>query len=71
MAQRKVCNKTFAVKTIEKAKIIGDEKALVSLKREISIMRRVEHEGIIKLYENQGIKLSGSTLISFSNKKTI
>jgi serine/threonine protein kinase len=51
LGKRKIDNLEFAVKTFDKAAIIKQDKAKPSLINEINIMRRLDHENIIKLYE--------------------
>jgi len=51
LAHRKDNNKVFAVKTTEIAKILQHPKNMKSISNEIQIMRELNHDGIIKLYE--------------------
>jgi len=51
IARRKIDDKMFAVKTIEKAKLLENSKNLISLQKEIQILRRIDHPNVIKLYE--------------------
>eukprot|EP01022_Parablepharisma_sp_SALTPOND_P020272 TRINITY_DN363_c1_g1_i1.p1 TRINITY_DN363_c1_g1~~TRINITY_DN363_c1_g1_i1.p1 ORF type:complete len:402 (+),score=38.29 TRINITY_DN363_c1_g1_i1:3023-4228(+) len=51
IARRKSNDDVFAVKTIEKVKLVDNPKNLVSLEKEIRILRRINHPNVIKLYE--------------------
>jgi len=50
-AIKKRDGKPYAIKTIEKAKILEHPRNLQSMEREINILRKLNHPGIIKLYE--------------------
>jgi serine/threonine protein kinase len=50
-AIKKRDGKEYAIKTIEKAKILEHPRNLQSMEREIHILRKLDHPGIIKLYE--------------------
>lgn len=50
-AIRKRDGKAFAIKTIEKSKLMEHPRNLLALEREIDILRRLNHQNIIKLYE--------------------
>jgi serine/threonine protein kinase len=50
-AIRKRDGKAFAIKTIEKVKLLENPRNLQTLEREIGILRRLNHQYIIKLYE--------------------
>lgn len=51
LAWRKSDGKTFAVKTVEKSKILKTQRLTELLHNEISVMRQMNHPSIIKLYE--------------------
>eukprot|EP01022_Parablepharisma_sp_SALTPOND_P024908 TRINITY_DN560_c0_g1_i1.p1 TRINITY_DN560_c0_g1~~TRINITY_DN560_c0_g1_i1.p1 ORF type:complete len:914 (-),score=67.53 TRINITY_DN560_c0_g1_i1:1166-3907(-) len=51
LAQRKRDDESFAIKTIEKTKILENPRNMVSMHREILILRKVDHPNVIKLYE--------------------
>ena len=51
LAWRKDNNKIFAIKTIEKRKILEHPRNLNSMYLEIQVMRKLNHPNIIKLYE--------------------
>ena len=51
IARKKVNDQTFAIKTIEKAKLTDNPKNLISLEKEIQILRKIDHPNVIKLYE--------------------
>jgi len=51
LAKRRNNGMTFAVKTFDKNMLLAADKARASLINEINIMRRLEHENIINLYE--------------------
>ncbi len=51
LAQRKKDDKSFAIKTIEKTKILENPRNVLSMQREINILRRIDHPNVIKLYE--------------------
>eukprot|EP01098_Paradermamoeba_levis_P015881 TRINITY_DN830_c0_g1_i1.p1 TRINITY_DN830_c0_g1~~TRINITY_DN830_c0_g1_i1.p1 ORF type:complete len:379 (-),score=139.95 TRINITY_DN830_c0_g1_i1:174-1256(-) len=48
-ATKKSDNKRYAVKCIKKSMVEGDD--IILLKREISIMKKIDHPNILKLYE--------------------
>ena len=55
LAQRKKDGLSFAIKTIEKTKILENARNMVSMQREINILRRINHPNVIQLrevYEN-------------------
>lgn len=51
LAWRKLDSQVFAIKTIEKAKVLSNPRSVQSLYKEISIMRKLNHPNIIRLYE--------------------
>jgi serine/threonine protein kinase len=51
LAQRKSDNRSFAIKTIAKTKILENPRNTQSVYKEISILRKITHPHIIKLYE--------------------
>jgi len=51
LANYKFNGKHCAIKTIEKQKILETPKNTVSFMRELDILRRIDHEKVIKLYE--------------------
>ena len=51
LAWRKGNNKSVAVKTMEKAKILQSPRTMQSLYKEISIMRKLSHPNVIRMYE--------------------
>lgn len=51
IAKYKKTEVTYAIKTIEKAKMLDNLKNLTSLQKEIEILRKLNHKYIIKLYE--------------------
>jgi len=51
VAQRKSDNKSFAIKTIAKTKILESTRNIQSMYKEITILRKMAHPHIIKLYE--------------------
>ncbi len=51
IARKKANEQIYAVKTIEKAKIAENPKNLISLEKEIQVMRRIDHPNVIKMYE--------------------
>ena len=52
LAKNKIDNKYFAIKIMEKEKIIESGASLDVIYREISIHRRINHENIVKLYSH-------------------
>jgi len=52
LAKNKIDNKYFAIKIMEKEKIIETGASLDIINREISIHRRIDHENIVKLYSH-------------------
>jgi len=51
LAQRKRDGKSFAIKTIEKSKILENPRNMISMHREVVILRKIDHPNVIKLYE--------------------
>jgi calcium-dependent protein kinase len=51
LGEWKANNGTYAIKSIEKAKIQDNPKNLVALQKEIQILRRIDHSNVIKMYE--------------------
>ena len=51
IARRKNDNEVFAVKTIDKNNLLVNEKNLMSLQKEIEVLRKIDHPNVIKLYE--------------------
>lgn len=51
LAWRKTDNNTFAIKTVEKDKVLGNQRSMQSLYKEIMVMRRLNHSNVIRLYE--------------------
>ena len=41
----------YAIKTIEKKKILESPRNMVAVRKEIEILRRIDHPHVIKLYE--------------------
>lgn len=50
-AIRKRDGKTFAIKTVDKLKLVENSRNMQSIVREIQILRKLNHPNIIKLYE--------------------
>lgn len=48
---KKTTGESFAVKSIEKKKILETPRNLIALGKEIDILRRIHHPNVIKLYE--------------------
>ena len=51
LAQRKKDSLSFAIKTIEKSKILENPRNMQSMQREIVILRKIDHSNVIKLFE--------------------
>ena len=51
LATRKKDGTNFAIKTVEKTKILENPRNTVSMQREINILRRINHPNVIQLYE--------------------
>ena len=51
IARKKVDEQMYAVKTIEKSKLLLKPKNLEALQKEIQILRIIDHPNVIKLYE--------------------
>ncbi len=51
LAQHNVTREFFAVKTIEKSRVLSTPAALTMTQNEILILRRLDHQYIMKLYE--------------------
>ncbi len=51
LAQRKRDSKSFAIKTIEKTKILENPRNMLSMHREITILRKIDHPNVIKMHE--------------------
>jgi serine/threonine protein kinase len=51
LAEHKERRGLVAVKTFEKARFLKDTKALLSLDKEISLLRQMDHPNIVRLYE--------------------
>jgi len=50
-AERKKDGAKFAVKSIEKTKVLTDSRSMDSMLAELAVLRRVNHPNIIKLFE--------------------
>ena len=51
MAERKSDKKKYALKTIDKSKILENPRNMAALGREILILRKISHPNVIKLFE--------------------
>lgn len=51
LAQRKIDNKEFAIKTMSKAKIMESRSSILLVYKEVKVMRLISHPNIIKLFE--------------------
>ncbi len=51
IARKKVDEQVYAVKTIEKSKLLDKPKNLEALHKEIQILRLIDHPNVIKLYQ--------------------
>ena len=51
LATKKSDGLSYAIKTIDKTKLIARPNSLISLEQEIQTLRKINHSNIIKLYE--------------------
>ena len=51
MAERKADNKNVAIKTICKSNLLKNDKKLLTMYNEVTILRQIDHPNVIKLYD--------------------
>lgn len=71
LAKNKVNGKLYAIKQMEKARILESGVSLDIIYREISIHRRIQHENIVKLYSHFENEENFYLVMDYSNSGTV